>query len=248
MLHASHENPYSGGNAVLDALPQDDARALLVDVRMGHADAADLLLIGGGEIHTVYFPIDGLFSVTAQLRDGSAYEVGTIGREGIVGAELAMGSAASARSMICQVDGTFASLPHAAFVTHLGNSEALRQGVRRAFAEQLFAAEQSVACNTAHHVSERAARWVLMIAHQIGREDFVLRREFLAMMLALPEPAAVQGIATLAYMGAVRYENERVTILDRARLLEVACECFETQRRYRAAIASSHDGTVPPRR
>lgn len=63
----------------------------------------------------------------------------------------------------------------------------------------------------------------------VGREAFVLRAEFFGMMLGLPAVGAVAAAVPLNRLRAVRYEELRV--LDRDKLLPLACECYEEQHR-----------------
>jgi len=52
------------------------------------------------------------------------------------------------------------------------------------------------------------------------------------MMLGLPPPGAVAAAVPLNRLRAVRYENEELEVLDRDKLLPLACECYEEQRRF----------------
>jgi len=88
------------------------------------------------------------------------------------------------------------------------------------------AVEQTVTCNVAHSLGERAARWLLTISDQIGASAFRLRTEFLAMMLGRPEQRSAFGIRPLIDLGAIVYEDEKVTIEDRGALCDAACECY----------------------
>jgi CRP-like cAMP-binding protein len=44
---------------------------------------------------------------------------------------------------------------------------------------------QTAACNGAHTVDQRCARWLLLARHRIGSDDLPLTQEFLSMMLAV---------------------------------------------------------------
>ena len=47
---------------------------------------------------------------------------------------------------------------------------------------------QSTACMALHAVQERCCRWLLMTHDRVGRDDFHLSHEFLAMMLGSTRP------------------------------------------------------------
>ncbi|MDB5027912.1 MAG: Crp/Fnr family transcriptional regulator, partial [Candidatus Eremiobacteraeota bacterium] len=88
-----------------------------------------------------------------------------------------------------------------------------------------------------HSVSERCARWILMLTDELGREEFELRHEFLGMMLGLPAGEVQAATQDVSAAGAIRYAGERLTVLDRDALLDLTCECYEAQLRYWPASA-----------
>ena len=233
---------YSGGNVVLDRLPAGTREAVLADVRVGAAESADLLVPDGAPIQTVIFPIGALISVTSRLSDGHAFEVGTVGRQGAYGLEASFGVTTAARAAICQVDGPYAMMPREAFVRHVDRDPAVRTIVQRAYAAHLFTVEQTVTCNAAHSLGERAARWLLTIAHQVGSSAYQLRAEFFAMMLGHPERRTQLGINALSDIGAIAYEKEIVTIRDADMLQDAACECYAVLRDAWARLIEGEHG------
>ena len=233
---------YTRGNVVLDGLPTETRVAVLADVRIAGAESADLLLPDGAPIEAVFFPIRALISVTARLRDGSAFEVGTVGRQGAYGLEASFGVATAARAAICQIDGSYAVMSRDAFLRHMEREPTFRAAVQRAYAAHLFAVEQTVTCNVAHSLGERCARWLLTISHQVGLRVFRVRAEFLAMMLGQPEKRLAIGIGALADAGAISYEGEVVTIRDAGLLEDAACECYAMLRETWARLVEGGEG------
>ncbi len=232
---------YIGGNAFLDALPAAERRLLTDELRVIELDAREAIFSRGGEIAQVYFPIDALFSITAELRRDEhvdVYEVAAVGREGIVGFEVALGSESSRRFVLAQVEGRAAVLPSRTLARRAGESAVLLAAVHTYLLSRIYAGEQLIGCASAHSLTQRAARWVATVADKVGRSDFILSQEFLAMMLAI-ETRAVRGtLAELANSGALRYDSEeRLTILRPEVLRAAVCECFE---------ALSEDGDLGP--
>jgi CRP-like cAMP-binding protein len=223
---------YQRGNVLLDSLPPPDRERIIDALTVFVAEVPDCMVSRGEPFEDVYFPIDAVFSITAELRRGHVYEVGAVGRDGLIGAELALGLTTSPRSVMSQVEGESARMSRDAFLRCYDESRPFARAVHRHFVHRLFLAEQLIACNFAHDVTQRCARWILMFHDQIGRHAFALRAEFLGMMLALPSAEAATATATLQQLGALRYAREQLEILDRDALREVACECYEEQRRF----------------
>ena len=226
---------YEQGNVLIDTLPLLDREHVSRYLGVSAVEVPDCVIAHGSRFGDVLFPIDAVFSVTAELRQGDAYEVAATGRQGLIGAELALGFHTAPRSVMTQVEGRTASMPGEAFSRCVHDSEALARAVHRHLLRRLFVAEQFIACNFAHDVTQRCARWVLMLHDEIGRDEFALRHEFLGMMLGLRPRAAAQAAEVLTAMGVVRYSGEALAVLDRDALLETACECYEAQRRFAPA-------------
>jgi CRP-like cAMP-binding protein len=223
---------YENGNAVIDALPALDRERIVPHLDVFMADVPECVVSHGQEFDDVLFPIDAVFSVTAELRLGHVYEVAATGRLGIVGAELALGVKTAPRSVMAQIEGRSARMSREAFTRCVEDSAALTRAVHQHLIRRLFVAEQFIACNFAHDTTQRCARWVLMLRDEIGRDEFLLRHEFLGMMLGLAPAAAAQAAEPLRGMAVLRYDDEVITILDGDGLLDAACECYEAQRRF----------------
>ena len=87
---------------------------------------------------------------------------------------------------------------------------------------------QSTACNAVHSVEQRLARWLLMARDRMGRDDFPLTQEFVAMMLGASRPTVTIVAGTLQKAGLITYHRGHVTIVDREQLEAAACECYRT--------------------
>jgi CRP-like cAMP-binding protein len=226
---------YVEGNSLIDTLPPADRELLLPHLTVFEPEVPTCIVSRGGHFEDVLFPIGAVFSTTANLRLGHAYEVAITGRHGVIGAELALGVETSPRSVLTQIGGRAARMPRSDFLRSIAASRALLDAVQRYLLRRLFVAEQFVACNFAHATAERCARWILMLRDEVGRDEFELRAEFLGMMLGLPPKKAAAAGERLDSMGVVRYADEQLAIVDPETLSELACECYEAQREFAPA-------------
>lgn len=217
---------------MVDGLPDADRRRLIPQLSVFRAEIPELIFNRGDELTDVLFPIDAVFSTTAELHHGDVYEVAATGRQGVVGAEIALGLTSAPRSVMAQIEGSAARIPCAAFLRCIELSRALSRAVYAHFARRLFIAEQFVACNFAHDVTQRCARWLLMLRDELGRDRFELRHEFLGMMLGLAPEGVKEATAALRRMEVIRYEDEVIELLDVEELAESACGCYEAQRHF----------------
>ena len=95
---------------------------------------------------------------------------------------------------------------------------------------------RSVACNSYHSIAERLARWLLILHDRVERDELALTHEMLSQMLAATRPRVSLAAAKLRSLRTIDYRRGVVHILDRKRLEQVACECYEATRRNRQVL------------
>jgi CRP-like cAMP-binding protein len=185
----------------------------------------------------VYFPNDGMVSVTVGTHGGALVEVATIGVEGLVGVEEIFGPCRGLTETMVQVPGTTAeSLSGADFRTMLARSSTFHRAVAQYAQVFLQVGMQSSACLALHEVSERCSKWLLLVQDRVGRDEFELTQEFLAMMLAVARPTVTGTARLLQRAGLIDYRYGRITIVDRQGLEESACECYAITRQLYAGL------------
>jgi CRP-like cAMP-binding protein len=92
----------------------------------------------------------------------------------------------------------------------------------------LINARQLAACNALHSVSQRLARWLLMVQDRMQSDEFALTHEVLAVMLSAHRPTISIVAAALQREGIITYRHGHVRILQRDRLESASCDCHST--------------------
>jgi len=215
-------------NLLLAALSSEDYRELAPALELVSPRLKEILHKPGEPVQHVYFPGGGGFlSVLTVLQDGRMVEVATVGREGMVGsAAIAHAGAGPGLTMVQAVMDTCHRIPTKAF-----RREMDRRGpfydVMTQYAQALVGVVmQFTACNAVHSVEQRLARWLLMAHDRVGRDEFILTQEFVAMMLGAARPTVTVVAGTLQKAGLITYRHGRVTIVDRGSLEQASCECY----------------------
>ncbi len=202
-----------------------------------------LLHEAGEPIKSAYFVNTGLESVLAVQTDGKSVEVGLIGREGFVGIPIVAGYRSSPTRVITQGEGTAYRVDVEAFWKILPTCPQLEKELIR-FAQQLaMQSTQIAACNQLHDVAERLARWLLMSQERIGSDDLPLTQEFLSLMLGTRRASVSIAASVLQKAGMITYTRGNVTIVDKSKLEDAACDCYQIIQRqlknWQAEIRSS---------
>jgi CRP-like cAMP-binding protein len=98
-MHTSHSTPSDEDHApsrqvlnrLLSSLPEDDQHTLLALCDTVRIEVGDVLYEPGQTIRHIYFPHDSLISLLAVAEGRMTLEVGLVGREGMLGATVALG-------------------------------------------------------------------------------------------------------------------------------------------------------------
>ena len=218
-------------NQLLAALPALNYRRLTTHLRMMKVKSGETLQQHGARITRVYFPNGGVFSVTTQMRDGALVEVATVGREGMLGIGVFLGDPLGAGRTFQQVaDGAVPWLGVAHFLEEAKRPGPFRDAVRLYAQANLLQVMQGTACNALHDVTQRCCRWLLQTHDRVEGDDFLMKHEFLAVMLGVRRPTVTVVMQTLHREGIIASRYGRISIVDRKRLEEASCECYEVVR------------------
>ena len=226
METAPHTRPR---NRLLSRLPDDDFGRLAPHLRSLPLTNKLVLQRPKEPIREIVFPEGGVVSLTTMMLDGSAVEVATIGAEGLVGLNAFFGGTMSNSESMVQVPGaTAVALPVAVFQREVEHGGPFRDRVQRYSQGLMGLMMQSTACLALHTVETRCCRWLSMAHDRAGRRTFQLSQEFLAMMLGSSRQTVSVVASTLQKQGIISYSYGRVNVLDRDRLEQGACECYQT--------------------
>jgi len=119
-------------------------------------------------IDSVYFPTNGMVSIVTVMREGKSVEVGITGREGMVGIPVVLGDDIAANEAVVQFPGHGLRMPANVLQQEVLASQQLRAVLLRFVQAFLNSATQSAACNRAHLLEQRLARWLLTARDRTG--------------------------------------------------------------------------------
>ena len=215
-------------NKILLSLSKEDLDRVLPRLELVHLKLHQVLHEAGQTIKSGYFMNEGMISVLAVQPDGKSVEVGLIGSEGFAGLPLVVGFRTSPTRLITQGDGSAYRCDAGTLQQLMRQVPALEKQLHRFGQKLAMQTTQIAACNRLHEVVERLARWILMTQDRIQADRLPLTQEFLAQMLGTRRASVTVAAGTLQKAGLIAYTRGSVTILDRKKLEEAACECYET--------------------
>jgi CRP-like cAMP-binding protein len=220
----------SAENRLIALLPRRDRLSLLAACESVPLELGDVLCDPGDSTQHVYFPIEGFISLVTAIDGKPRLEVGMVGREGMLGAQLVLGVSTIPLRALVQGTGTARRVRTGAFRRELAASKALQIGLNRYLYVLMAQLATSAACTRFHRIGPRLARWLLMSHDRAHSDSFHLTQEFLAYMLGVRRVGITRAASDLQRRGLVRYRRGEITVLDRAGLEAVACSCYEVDR------------------
>lgn len=217
-------------NHLIALLARKDRHHLLSLCEPVHLAISEVLCEPGTPTSYAYFPIDGFISLIASSAGKPALEVGMIGREGMLGAQLALGVATAPLHALVQGTGSAWRIAAPAFRRALACSPALQRSLDRYVYVLMSQLATSAACLRFHSIGPRLARWLLMSQDRAHADSFSVTQEFLAYMLGVRRVGITQAASGLQRSGLIAYHRGHLRVLDRAGLEETACDCYRAER------------------
>jgi len=217
-------------NRLLLALPARNLKRLMPELEQIRCQRAQILMDADSALDHVFFPDSGVVSVVAVYADGSIIEMATVGREGFTDVQAVFGAKRSSVQHLVQIPGSAARMSRAAFTRAMQSMPSFRvlmDAYVQAFLEQVMV---SVACNGAHSLKQRLARWLLMMRDRSDGDTLPITQDLLAEMLGVQRPSISNAAQELEHAGLIERGRRQVTILNRQGLTEASCECYQLVR------------------
>jgi CRP-like cAMP-binding protein len=217
-------------NRLLLALPSADLKQLMPELEHISCHREQILMDADSPLDHVFFPDSGVVSVVAVYTDGNIIEMATIGREGCTAVQAVLGATSSSVRLLVQIPGGAAKMSRGAFTQAMGSMPPFRilmYAYVQAFLEQVLV---SVACNGAHSLKERLARWLLMMRDRGDDDALQITQNLLAEMLGVQRPTITNAARELESAGLIARGRRQVTIVDRPGLVQASCECYQLVR------------------
>src|ERR1700694_3879415 len=219
------------GNRLLAALPPADLGLLAPYLQQVSLKQDAVLVRSGDRNEQVYFPHSGTISFMLDMPNGQTVATSIIGPEGAVGMLSVLGPSRSPMTAVVRVAGIASQISASRFHAAFGQSSAVKHAVQTHTRAVLMQLEHVAACNALHPVEARMARWLLHIHDRIDGNAIPLTQEALSQLLGVRRTTVTLVVRKLRASGAIRSDRRGLIEIDRPRLEEVACECYEVMRR-----------------
>lgn len=230
-------------NRLLASLPDRDRTRVLPQLEILTLFAKESVYESGEEINFIYFPLDCIVVLISSVDSKATVEVGLIGNEGMVGAQILMGAKQSTSQALILTEGKALRLPAAVLKKEAKRSSRMRE-VMLTYANGLLEqSAQLAACHRYHTPRARLARLLLMIDDRTTSAELRITQDLLAHLLGTRRATVTQASNQLQDRGLIESVRGRIRFLDREGLEHEACTCYGIIAHQRSAVAHSNAHT-----
>lgn len=213
-------------NQLLKALPDRELERFASALEPVTLPRPTELEAANEEIEFVYFPTSGIASIVAIDESGATVDTAMIGREGMTGLSVFLGTGQWPMQTIVQVPLAGLRLRAQVLRDELDRDGMLVALLQRHTQVVMVTMAQLILCNRVHRLDQRTARWLLQVDERVEKKPFAVTQEFLAQMVGVQRPALSVAMRQFKGDGLVSYSRGQIRIADREGLLARSCACI----------------------
>lgn len=213
-------------NHLLAALPAEVKQRLTALFEPLYLPLGQVLYEPDTTLQYVYFPIDAIVSLLYVTENGASAEIAVVGNEGLVGIAVFMGGESTTNRAIVQSAGQALRLPVAPLREEFKRHGAMLQLLLRYTQALITQMAQTAVCNRHHTIDQQLCRWLLLSLDRLPGNELIMTQELIANMLGVRREGVTEAAGKLHKLGVIEYRRGHITVLDRAHLEQLSCECY----------------------
>ena len=192
----------------------------------------DRVLAEPGVVSThAYFPTSAIVSLVYLTEQGGSSQIGMVGPEGMVGLALVTGGGSTPSRAVVTSGGQGFRLRGADLMAAFNRSPVVAHLLLRYTQAMITQLAQTAVCNRHHALDQQLCRWLLQTLDRVSGDEVAATHEAIGQMLGMRREGVSEAARRLHLAGLIRYARGRITVLDRAGLLQRSCECYAVVQR-----------------
>jgi CRP-like cAMP-binding protein len=214
-------------NHILEALPRSERERLFPYLKLVTLPLGKALYESGDLLRHIYFPTDSIISLLYVLKDGASAEIAVVGNDGAVGVALFMGGETTTNRAIVQSAGSAYQMTGPRLKEEFQRHGELLHILLRYTQALITQMAQTAVCNRHHSVDQQLCRWLLLSLDRLASDKLTMTQELIANMLGVRREGVTEAAGKLQKLGVIQYSRGQITVLDRPRLEQLSCECYD---------------------
>lgn len=180
----------------------------------------------GDHVNYLHFPTSGIISLIYALEDGSFSETALVGDEGLVGISIFMGGESMPSSTEVQSPGKAYRLSRKVMKREFALGGQLQHLALLFTQAMICQTSQTAVCNQHHSLDQQMCRWLLMSMDRLHGNELVITQQMIGRLLGVRRESVTQTVGQLQKDGLIERGRGRITVVDRPKLEQRACECY----------------------
>jgi CRP-like cAMP-binding protein len=160
----------------------------------------------------------------ALMESGSNIGVGIVGKEGMVGLPLFLGSNTTPNQALVEIAGSAIKMRASVF-RKASEDRGFNSLLHRYTQAVLIQAAQAAACNRFHTIRPALANWLLSIHDRTGGAELRITHELISTMMGVRRAGVTNAVLELQDEGLIRGTRGVIRVIDRQGLEAASCEC-----------------------
>ena len=214
-------------NRILAAVPLNHYARLSEHLTPVDLSAGQVICEAGDSLDFVYFPTTCTTSLVSHTADGDSSDLAMMGRDGMVGFSLVLGSSSMNHRVVVQCAGQAYRMPAEVFQVEMTRCSELQQLALCYVQTLITQMAQSIVCIGHHSVSERLCYWLLFNRDALSSDQLNVTHETIANMLGVRREGVTEAAGRLQREGLIKYCRGHIEVLDRDLLESRVCECYQ---------------------
>lgn len=229
-MFPSLQNEDHSLNLLLSSLCVEEYARLAPQLQTVKLSLGDVIRQESPEFGFAYFPTTCVVSLICDMEDGATAEVALAGNDGVVGTSLFLGGNPTTNRAVVGIAGHALRMDARFLRDQFMRGGAFQRMLLRYTGTLITQISLTAACNRKHTLEKRLCRWLLLIRDRVASDEFIMTQEFIANMLGGRRETVTVAAGRLQDAGLIHYTRGRLRIVDRQRLQEAGCGCYEAVR------------------
>lgn len=226
-------------NSLIGLLPIKNRLSIQSKSTITELKLSQIMCISQQKTEHLYFPVNGFISIVQSIDEHPPLEVGMIGREGVLGAELLLGIDVNPFGAIVQGTGSAWKITANDFLEEIQKCPEFNRIIQSYLAIRINQLGLSAACEHFHEIGPRLAKWLLMSQDRAKSSTFLMTHEFISLMLGVRRVGVTTTAADFRRRGLIEYHRGEIKILNRAALKSEACSCYQRNKKVYSSLLPS---------
>jgi CRP-like cAMP-binding protein len=235
-------------NRILLALPEHEFQQVFRHLTSVELRQGQVLCSSDNWIDYAYFMNSGMTSSVSVTAEGQTVEDGTVGNEGLMGSQVALGEYQIFCSAMVQIPGNALRIGVQALRYEFNQNAGLSSLLLDYMRNLRLQISQSCECNDSHSLVQRLCRLLLMSQDCGQSSSFPFTYKFLSHIVGASREAVSVTLDALQEEGLIYYKRSRIRIIDRQGMEGRTCGCYKIfAHRYDPPVSfGKADITEPP--